>query len=201
MLMSQLAMFDPRPSHSTLLERCRRAIARFFGFGEVPPELRAYLRPEPPLDPPAPGASEPRLRIVSDMPTSPPPAPSLRWRRHPQLRDRPISALPQAQREARQHAVRALYAARTGDLSTARAHFAQAAREPSLDLCEVPGFWTLPRAALVAAAEAYEEAGRVREASALHARIRTMFRPRALRPVPGNVTELPRRRLTASGGS
>ena len=54
---------------------------------------------------------------------------------------------------------------------------------------------------MLTAVAAYEDAGRVREASALSARIRTMFRPRALTPVPGNVTELPARMLSVSNGS
>ena len=47
MLMSQFAMMDLGPSRTSVLARLQQAIARFFGFGEVPPELRDVLRPDP----------------------------------------------------------------------------------------------------------------------------------------------------------
>jgi hypothetical protein len=153
---------------------------------------------------PAPRRSaEPELRIhfVHDVADTPDDPTTFRWRRHPQLRNPNGASLPQNLREARAHAVRALYAARAGDLNAARRAFALAAAEPTLDLCDVPGFWKLPRRAMLAAVDAYEEAGRLRDASALSARIRTMFRPRALAAVPSNVTELPDRKLSISSGS
>ena len=199
MLMSQLAMMDLGSPGSTLLARCRQAIARFFGFGELPPELRDALRPD---ERPAPlmPSGQPRMRVVRDLPNAPAPA-EFRWRRHPQLRAQSVSSLPESERAARAHAIRALYAALAGDLDAARQHFALAAAEPTVDLSEIPGFWALPRAAMLAAVEGYEAAGRMREASALGARIRTMLRPRALSTVPANVTPLPDHKLSASSGS
>jgi hypothetical protein len=201
MLMSHMAMMDLGARQDTLLARIRGAVARFFGFGDVPPELADVLRPEPRAVAPATRAVTPlRVHVVSDVAATTN-SESLRWRRHPQLRDRPTSALPANEREARGQAVRGLYAARAGDLEAARHFFSLAATEHAVDLCQIPGFWNLPRAAMLAAVAAYEDAGRVREASALGARIRTMFRPRALTPVPENVTELPVRKLSVSSGS
>lgn len=198
MLMSHMAMMDLGARQDTLLARIRGAVARFFGFGDLPPELAEVLRPEPRAV--ALAARPVRVHVVSDV-AAPDSGEALRWRRHPQLRDRPTSALPTNEREARSQAVRGLYAARDGDLESARHFFSLAATERAVDLCRIPGFWNLSRAAMLTAVAAYEDAGRVREASALSARIRTMFRPRALTPVPGNVTELPARKLSVSNGS
>jgi hypothetical protein len=116
------------------------------------------------------------------------PAGGFRWRRHPQLLNQPLSELSVDQREARHEAVRGLYAARAGALEVAVAHFTRAARCPDLDLSEIPGFWQLNRSGMVTAVDAYEAVDRIRDASALNARIRTLYRPRALSPVPANVT-------------
>lgn len=199
MLMSQLAMMDLGASGTSLLARCRQAIARFFGFGEVPPELRDVLRPDVdvaalPIQPVL------RMHVVRDVPMAPVPA-EFRWRRHPLLRSQATSSLPEPERAARAHAIRALYAARAGELDAARCHFALAAAEPSVDLSEIPGFWSLPRAAMLVAVEGYEEAGRLRDAAALGARIRTKLRPRPLTAVPANVTTLPDPKLSVSSGS
>lgn len=102
-----------------------------------------------------------------------------RWRRHPQLRGRDDS-LPASERHARHAAVRGLFNARCGDYEGARLAFAEAAREGSLDLTALPGFWSLPRAGLTAAVLAYEDAGRLRDSSALAAHLRTHLRPRPL---------------------
>jgi len=201
--MSHLAMLGLGPEQDTVLARIRRASAEFFGFGEVPPELRTVLHPDPMSShSPTPHPNMPHhVRVLPEMRVTPVENRSLRWRRHPQLRQQPTSLLPDAEREARAHAVRALYAAYAGDIETARHYFVLAATDESVDLCELPGFWKLPRTAMLAAAEAYDEVGRMREASTLRARVRTMFRPRALTPVPTNVTELPARKLTLSSGS
>jgi hypothetical protein len=201
--MSSFAMMDLGPERDTFLERCRRAIARFFGFGEVPAELRDILRPDPSFTRPVASAAMTELRVHVAPKVVPASTgdQSLRWRRHPQLRQQRPGALPANEREARAQAVRALYAARSGDLDSAQHFFTLAASEASIDLCEIPGFWTLSRAAMLTAVAAYEEAGRLRDASALGARIRTKLRPRALMPVPENITELPARKLSLSSGS
>lgn len=112
--------------------------------------------------------------------------PSFRWRRHPQLlqlaqhdgTDRPSRT--QGQREARAAAVQGLYLARGNRYEEARACFVRAAREETIDLTEVPGFWSLSRSAMQTVIEAYEAVDRLRDASALSAKLRTTYRPRVV---------------------
>lgn len=118
-----------------------------------------------------------------------------RWRRHPQLRGRD-DTLPCSERYARHAAVRGLFNARSGDYEGARLAFAEAAREGSLDLTALPGFWSLPRAGLTAAVLAYEDTGRLRDASTLAAHLRTHLRPRPLARLPTPTGE---RRQAATG--
>lgn len=107
-----------------------------------------------------------------------------RWRRHPQLRRRcgpPDIVDPvDLQRGARSAAVRGLFLARSGRYDEARASFAAAADEPSLDLTAISGFWDLPRSGMQAAVDAYDDVERFRDAAALGARIRLTYRPRSL---------------------
>ena len=122
-----------------------------------------------------------------------------RWRRHPQLRiDRSVEALPESERRARLAAVRGVFAARDGHFDTAAEFFLIAAREPAIDLGDVPGFWRLSRSGMQAAIDAYEDADRVRDASALTAKIRTVFRPRPLRQ-PRQLPIRPPRRVSSNG--
>lgn len=124
-----------------------------------------------------------------------------RWRRHPQLRiDRSVEALPERERQARLAAVRGVFAARDGHFDAAAEFFLIAAREPAIDLGDVPGFWRLSRAGMQTAIDAYEDAGRVRDASALTAKIRTVFRPRPLRQ-PRQLPPRTPRRASSGGGS
>lgn len=120
----------------------------------------------------------------TDMPGSEVP---FKWRRHPQLRDRDRDSGERSthdlSRIAEAAALRGLFLARAGRLGEARAAFALAATDPSTDLTELPGFWHLSRGAMLIAAVAYEDVERFRDASALSARIRTRYRPRALAPV------------------
>lgn len=118
-----------------------------------------------------------------------------RWRRHPQLRGRD-DTLPCSERYARHAAVRGLFNARSGDYEGARLAFAEAAREGSLDLTALPGFWSLPRAGLTAAVLAYEDTGRLRDAYALAAHLRTHLRPCPLARLPTPTGE---RRQAATG--
>lgn len=191
MLMTHFAILDAGDPAPGLFHRLGHSLRRFFGLED--PEETA---------PPIPGGrapsvmrsdapTEPILRIVRMDPEVLHPAGGLRWRRHPQLLKQSLSDLSLNQREARHEAVRGLYAARAGALDVAVTHFTRAARCPDLDLSEIPGFWQLTRSAMNTAVEAYEAVDRIRDASALHARIRTMYRPRAISPVPANVTHLP----------
>jgi hypothetical protein len=203
MLMTEFAMMDPGPAGNSVLSRCCRVIARFFGFDSPPSgRFEERVREQLPLMPHSGQASHPELHLVRQSCATSAPVVPHKWRRHEQLLHRPTSTLPDEERQARQHAVRGLYAARAGALDAAVHHLTQAASCPDVNLCEIPGFWQLNRAAMMTAVHAYEQAGRLRDASALGARIRTRFRPRVLSPVPGNVTELPtRRQITLSSNS
>lgn len=125
-----------------------------------------------------------------------------KWRRHPQLRARsdtgrnpdPRSEL-EMRCEAKAAAVRGLFLARSERLEEARSAFVEAATDPSIDLAALPGFWQLSRRAMLTAALAYEDVGRYRDASALSARVRTKYRPRAVAPMTSHV------RRAASGGA
>ncbi len=121
-----------------------------------------------------------------------------RWRRHPQLRDRPAAdpeeVATAARRRASSSAVRGLFLARNGRLEEAREAFAIAARDDTIDLTAIPGFWKLSRSGMLAASAAYEDVARFRDASALAAQIRTTYRPRAVTPVA--TTTRPRRNTT-----
>ncbi|HWV24575.1 MAG TPA: hypothetical protein VNZ58_10335 [Thermomicrobiales bacterium] len=200
MIMTQIAMMDPGPGGDSIVSRCCRGIAHFFGFGEVregptPPGLD---RAQPDVDP---GNHIPTLHLVSSQEPEPAALQEMKWRRHAQLREQPANSLDTIERQARQQAVRGLYAAHAGDLDIATRHFTRAASHEKIDLSELPGFWTLSRRAMMAAVQGYEAAGRLRDASALNARIRMQFRPRAVPAVPGNVTELRPRRVSLTGNS
>lgn len=94
----------------------------------------------------------------------------------------PLSA---TERRARAAAWRALLLARQRRFEAARVAFADAARlDPALDLTSVPTFWHLERGAHEAAVDAYEQTGRSREAVALEARLRQIYRPRLLASPP-----------------
>ena len=185
MLVTEFAMMDPGPSGNSLLCRCLRAISQFFGFGHSPAETRSVYSSDAQAPRSLPTATPPsRLHIVPAPETSRLSITDHKWRRHQQLLHRPTSMLPQDEREARHHAVRGLYAARAGAVDAAEDCFTQAAACADIDLCEIPGFWQLDRTAMLAAVRAYEVNGRLREASALNARIRVSLRPRVLAPIP-----------------
>ena len=89
------------------------------------------------------------------------------------------------ERRARAAALRAMVLSRERRFDAARTAFAEAAGlDPALDLTRTPAFWTLERAAHEAAIDAYQQAGRDRDAAVLRARIQSTFRPKALRPRP-----------------
>jgi hypothetical protein len=89
------------------------------------------------------------------------------------------------ERRARAAALRAMTLSRERRFDAARAAFAEAAGlDPVLDLTRTPAFWKLERAAHEAAIDAYQQAGRDRDAAVLRARVQSTFRPKALRPRP-----------------
>ena len=95
----------------------------------------------------------------------------------------PSGPLTAAERRARAAALRALALSRGRRFDAARAAFTDAALlDPTLDLTRTPAFWKLERAAHEAAVDAYVAAGRDRDAAVLRARVRSTFRPKALRP-------------------
>jgi hypothetical protein len=107
-----------------------------------------------------------------------------RWRKHPMLLERDATGqadLNDPGRGASAAATRGLFLARSGRFDDASEAFTIAAREGSIDLTAIPGFWELPRGGMLAAVEAYEATGRFREAASLSARVRLKFK---LRLVP-----------------
>lgn len=197
MLMTHLAIFDAGSTEPGLAHRLRDHLRRFFGLADDTPAAAIDTESLTALDTP----TEPILRLVPDNEDRSRSPQGLRWRRHPQLLRRATSDLSTDHREARHEAVRGLYAARAGALDVAEEHFSRAALCPEIDLSAIPGFWQLGRSAMMTAVEAYERTGRIRDASALNARIRTMYRPRALSSVPANVTHLPERAAKISSTS
>jgi hypothetical protein len=86
------------------------------------------------------------------------------------------------ERRARAAALRALALSRGRRFASAQTAFTEAARlDPDLDLTRIPGFWRLERAAHEAAIDAYDEAGRARDAAVLRAQVRSTFRPKPVR--------------------
>jgi hypothetical protein len=119
-----------------------------------------------------------------------------RWRRHPILRS--AGADDREERGAGTATMRAMFLARSARLDEARRAFAQAASDPAIDLSSLPGFWDLSRGAMLAAVDAYEDAGRIRDAANLEARIRLQCRPRALpvaSPAPVSIATRQRERV------
>jgi hypothetical protein len=179
MLVTDMALWDLRVRRASLLERLHDLFSRGdYGHTSAPESLtlvterKSHLTLVPDPNPhalPDAGATEPT---------------SLRWRRHPQLRTgAALPLLSDGERRARAIAVRGLYAAHKGDVEEAFLQFLQAVSEAAIDLTAMPSFWQMPRGAIVAAAEAYDRVGRLREASALQARVRTELRPRNVVPM------------------
>jgi hypothetical protein len=87
------------------------------------------------------------------------------------------------ERRARAIALRGLCQSRAHRFEAARASFVEATTmDPVLDLAKLPDFWRLPQGAHQAAIAAYEQVGRTRDAAALTASVRSMFKPRLFRP-------------------
>jgi hypothetical protein len=105
---------------------------------------------------------------------------------------RPTGDLTPNERRARVAAVRGFVRAREQHFDAARGFFAEAASlDPRLDLATIPHFWNLPRGGQQAAIDAYELAGRERDAAMLVARVRRTFRPRLMSTTSGDPTTVP----------
>jgi hypothetical protein len=198
MIMTDLAVRDLEMRSDTLMDRCRRAFVGVFGRSsdhQLPQEVTRL--PEPALHAlPTPPRTRETLRVV-EASAQAGDAPEKRWQRHPQLRARqPESApMPGSERAARLAAERGVILARGRKLTEATEAFAIAAQDEAIDFGALPGFWDLPRNGMLAAVKAYERVDRLRDAAALEARIRHLYRPRALKSIPA-----PRPgRITASG--
>jgi hypothetical protein len=201
MLMTDSAMLDAEHPKASLLTRWSLSLQRFFGLADADGDAGDLEATSSMLEPVDHTTAEPALRVLHVEPEIARAASGLRWRRHPLLLRQSASDLSSDERGARHEAVRGLFAARAGALDVATVHFTRAAQCPDIDLSDIPGFWQLTRSAMTTAVDAYEAAGRIREASALNARIRTMYRPRALSSVPTNVTPLPERPSRISSNS
>lgn len=198
MIMTDLAVREFEMRSETLLDRCRRALVDVFGRSsdhQLPQEVASITRPELRALPVSPPASKP-LRVVEATEASVG-TPDKRWQRHPQLRARQAEAapMPGSERAARLAAERGVLLARGRKLIEAGEAFTTAARDESIDLATLPGFWDLPRNGMLVAVQAYERVDRLRDAAALEARIRHLYRPRALKPIPAARPS----RMTASG--
>jgi hypothetical protein len=105
---------------------------------------------------------------------------------------RPTGNLTPNEQRARVAAVRGLVRAREHHFDAARGFFTEAATlDPRLDLATIPHFWNLPRGGQQAAIDAYELAGRERDAAMLIARVRKAFRPKLVHSTPGDSTPVP----------
>jgi hypothetical protein len=105
---------------------------------------------------------------------------------------RPTGDLTPNEQRARVAAVRGLVRAREERFDAACVFFTEAATlDPRLDLATIPSFWNLPRGGQQAAIDAYELAGRERDAAMLIARVRRHFRPRLFAHTPGDPAAIP----------
>ena len=154
--------------------RIARAISQYIGFGNDDISS-ASPKPVKQKQKPVQEESQPALRLMPD-PDTQAQHPSHKWRRHEALRTYE-APLPSEVRDGRHEAVRGLFAARSGALDVATQHFTLAARCDDVDITAVPGFWKLTRGQMQTAVDAYEAAGRYRDAAALDAHIATIFRP------------------------
>jgi hypothetical protein len=184
MLVTDLAYRDMEARADGLAARIGRLFARALrrksrdGVQEQPyvvaPEHRAHLRL----------VGVKREPSATSVPVDHSRSGDFRWRRHPQLLRQAHDAIEpdpeDLERSARSASVRGLFLARSGRIDDARDAFATAARDASIDLTAIPGFWDLSRGGMVAAVRAYEDVERFRDASALEARIRLKYRPRSV---------------------
>jgi hypothetical protein len=105
---------------------------------------------------------------------------------------RPTGALTPNEQRARVAAVRGFVRAREERFDDATSAFTEAATlDPRLDLAMIPHFWTLPRGGQQAAIDAYERAGRARDAARLIARVRRTYRLKLVISSPDEQTPVP----------
>lgn len=190
MLLSNYAIFDLTTRRQSLMERLRKMFR--LEFDRHPPELSwSHLNDSRPLVALLP--SELDIGPTSEM------ASAYRWRRHPQLLNAAYdTALVDSERRARNLAVHGLYCAHNGETEHALLYFRQALSQHRIELTDVPSFWQMPRTGMLLAADAYEGAGRFRDAARIQARVRTQFRPRTVVPMrPSRMPASSRR--TANG--
>lgn len=163
-----------------MILRIANAIARYIGFGDEHSQPEPRVNAMPVVEPKVPVRPHGLHLVTSSTEQNEPQEtlqkPGHKWRRHAQLLSY-SSPLTEEVRNGRREAVRGLYAAREGALEVAIEHFTNAALCHDVDLTAVPHFWTLTRGQMQAAVEAYERAGRYRDAAALDAHIQTIFRP------------------------
>jgi len=165
-------------------ERSGSLLGRFAGLLRRTRRDRSRPAPDPVPDMVVSTLVEPVVTPISaDVETGP----LHKWQKHPVLRTPPREDTPDPEdpaRSARAAAARGILLARGGRLDDARAAFAEAAGEPSIDLADFPGFWDLTRGGMQAAVDAYGDAGRLRDAARLAAMIRLKYRPRAMADLP-----------------
>lgn len=102
------------------------------------------------------------------------------------------SNLTATEQRARVAAVRGFVRAREDAFDDARSFFTEAAKlDPRLDLTTIPNFWSLPRGGQQAAIDAYDLAGRERDAAMLIARVRKTFRPKLIASTPQDSPSIP----------
>lgn len=196
MLMTDLAVRDLEGRRDSVVDHCRRLLVSIFGRSSDHNLPKAVTRGQPRTLRSMPSVSPPAgmsMRVIATSRTAATPAETdMRWQRHPQLRSQqPARAtVSGVQRASRLEAERAMILARGGKLAEAVDAFRTAASDPAVDLCALPGFWDMPRSAMMTAVRAYEQVGRLRDAAALEARIRHLLRPRALKPATGTARQI-----------
>jgi hypothetical protein len=192
MLVSDLALKDMEQSSEELVDRCKRGIRGVFHRQKSDSALS---------NTDAAALVDGKARCIVHQPSVNADG-EYRWRRHPQLLalrpDRADQSPEEQLREAKATATRAMFLTRSNRLDEARTVFAEAAGVHELDLANVPGFWDLPRAGMSTCLLAYEDAGRIRDAAALAARVRIHCRPREVRLI--NEPRPTRRERASSAG-
>ncbi|HYH12201.1 MAG TPA: hypothetical protein VD789_07580, partial [Thermomicrobiales bacterium] len=197
---TDLAVRDLEGRRESLVGSVRRLLVSIFGRSSdhhlpeaVARRQRPTLRSVPGMGHPPRSAVRPVAPVTANGGSD---AAVKRWQRHPQLRVSQSAPPTHGSRSARLEAERGMILARGGKLAEAEVAFTTAASDANIDLSELPGFWDLPRNAMMTAVRAYERVDRLRDAATLEARMRHMLRPRALKLARPAARQ---DRLTASG--
>lgn len=168
-------MSGTQTEHSdSFICRVSRAIATYIGFGEDD----VHLTPSTPATQPNRPVPTKRssLQLVQQE-TRPERNRSHALARHPQLRTAPGPVATRSQRSAQHDAMRGLAAAKSGNLEVALRHWRRAVSTSDIDLTAIPEFWDLTRGQMMAAIDAYEQAGKYQEAAWLDEQLSSTFRP------------------------